>query len=398
MSNRLTDIAIRKAKPRDAPWAKPDGGSGLYLITQPSGHKSFAVMYRVNGKQAKLILGTYPTMGLASGRKLAIDARESAAKGIDPSKARQAKKAAAALAEEDTVAAVCERCIELKGARLRSADKQRRILERLVYSEPLGEMPIENVKRKQVVGLLDKIAKENGGRMADVVLMILRRTFHWFERRTDDWRSPIPRGLSGDYYKADEHVGDRTLNDAELRRLWAATESPAPFDALVRFLLLTGARRNEAAGIRRAEVVDGVWTLPASRSKTGKPVERPLSKAALAIIDAMPQIDGCPWVFSTTGLGPFTNLSDTMAALRERSGVNDWRLHDLRRTARSLLSRAGVFPDVGERCLGHVLPKIRGTYDKHDYISEMRFAFESLASQIERIVNPPADVVVPLRA
>jgi integrase len=74
----------------------------------------------------------------------------------------------------------------------------------------------------------------------------------------------------------------------------------------------------------------------------------------------------------------------------------NWRIHDLRRSSRSLLSRAGVNPDIAERCLGHALPAIRATYDRHRYLDEMAHAFEALAALIERIVNP-TDTVVALR-
>jgi hypothetical protein len=70
-----------------------------------------------------------------------------------------------------------------------------------------------------------------------------------------------------------------------------------------------------------------------------------------------------------------------------------WTLHDLRRTARSLMSRAGVPSDHAERCLGHVLPGIRGTYDRHEYLAEKRRAFDALAAQIDRVVNPAKNVV-----
>ena len=73
--------------------------------------------------------------------------------------------------------------------------------------------------------------------------------------------------------------------------------------------------------------------------------------------------------------------------------VARWRLHDLRRTSRTLLSRAGALPDVAERCLGHKISGIRGVYDRHSFENEMRHAFEALAAQIERIVNPQANVV-----
>jgi integrase len=70
-----------------------------------------------------------------------------------------------------------------------------------------------------------------------------------------------------------------------------------------------------------------------------------------------------------------------------------WTLHDLRRTARSLMSRAGVNPDIAERCLGHVIGGVRGVYDRHKFVEEMRHAFEALATQIERIVHPVENVV-----
>ncbi len=66
----------------------------------------------------------------------------------------------------------------------------------------------------------------------------------------------------------------------------------------------------------------------------------------------------------------------------------NWTIHDLRRTARSLMSRAGVAPDHAERAMGHVITGIRGTYDLHEFREEKRRAVEALAGQIERIINP----------
>ena len=57
------------------------------------------------------------------------------------------------------------------------------------------------------------------------------------------------------------------------------------------------------------------------------------------------------------------------------------------------MSRAGVNADVAERCLGHVIGGVRGIYDRHEYFEEKKRAFELLAGQIERIVNPQANVV-----
>jgi integrase len=193
---------------------------------------------------------------------------------------------------------------------------------------------------------------------------------------------------------AAEHRRSRILDDDELRKLWAATADGQPFSALVRFLLLTTARRGEAAAMRWDEVKDGAWALPASRSKTKVEVVRPLSQAAQAVLAEQPKT--ADWVFTTTGR-PLQSFSGPKAKLDAASGVSSYRLHDIRRTGRSLLSRAGVNPDIAERCLGHALPAIRATYDRHRYIDEMRHAFEALATLIERIVDPHGADVIPLR-
>jgi integrase len=95
--------------------------------------------------------------------------------------------------------------------------------------------------------------------------------------------------------------------------------------------------------------------------------------------------------------GPFVFKVGSVAKLKRTfdraSGVGGWTLHDLRRTARSLMSRAGVPSDHAERCLGHVIGGVRGVYDRHRYLEEMALAYEKLAQQIERIVNPQENVV-----
>ena len=84
-------------------------------------------------------------------------------------------------------------------------------------------------------------------------------------------------------------------------------------------------------------------------------------------------------------------------ALDAASGVSGWVVHDLRRTARTLLSRAGIDTDIAERCLGHAIGGVRGIYDRHEFEQEKRKAFEALAALIGRIVDGESDNVVPIR-
>jgi integrase len=193
--------------------------------------------------------------------------------------------------------------------------------------------------------------------------------------------------------KTKERARSRILKDDEIRAIWNSKE-PGAFPAIVRFLLLTGARRAEAAGMTWTEIDGGNWILPASRNKTKLELTRPLSLAALAVIEG--QRSDCPFVFSKGGKA-FSTFSRDKMAFDAAVGISNYRLHDLRRTARSLLSRAGVNADIGERCLGHALPGIRSTYDRHDYLPQMTKAYDALAALVEQIANPPKGNVTPLR-
>jgi integrase len=106
----------------------------------------------------------------------------------------------------------------------------------------------------------------------------------------------------------------------------------------------------------------------------------------------VPRIDGSAYVFSTTGRVPISDSSRAKKQFDKAAGVYGWTWHDLRRTARSLMSRAGVNADHAERCLGHVIGGVRGVYDRHQFYNEKRDAYAALAAQIDRIVNPVDNV------
>jgi integrase len=158
-------------------------------------------------------------------------------------------------------------------------------------------------------------------------------------------------------------------------------------------LLLTASRRSEAAEMKWPEVDGGLWVIPSERYKTGAQVTLPLSGRALFELAALPRFANSDYVFTVSGRNPLVGFSSFKLKFDVASGVRDWTIHDLRRTARSLFSRAGVSPDVAERCLGHVIGGVRGTYDRHRYLEEMKHAFEALASLIDRIVHPKPNVI-----
>jgi integrase len=352
--------------------------SGLALRVS-EGRKSWTLHYTLGGKRRRLTFGAYPAISLASARTRADEARAAVAAGTDPK----------AIASE-TLQAICESYLAREGEKLRSAEWRKRLLDRHVYPT-LGARPIAEIKRSEIVRLLDVVEGGSGPSMATQTLALVRKVMNWHASRSDDFVSPVVRGMART--KPNEQARDRILTDDEIRRVWAINSGI--FSDYVRFLLLTAARRNEASEMVWAEVDGSDWTLPAARNKTKLDLVRPLSRVARGIIEALPKAG--PFVFTTNGATPISNFSQFKRKLDAASGTGGWTLHDLRRTARSLMSRAGVPSDHAERCLGHVIGGVRGVYDRHEYHAEKARAFEALAAEIARIVSGSQGEVVPLR-
>ncbi len=374
---------------------------GFGLMVTKNGHKSFVVDYRAAGHKRRMHLKSGLTLTDARREAKAVLGR--VAKGGDPlSERRWAERA-----KGETLKAIVEEYLAQEGDRLRTVDDRKAVLNRLVLPV-LGARQINNISRRDIVRLLDRIADENGAPMADHVLAYLRRVMTWHASRSDDFRSPIVRGMARTSPK--QRRRQRVLSDDELRAVWRAAEaSQNAFSYLVQFLLLTATRRNEAARMKRGEVSGDEWTIPQERYKTGLELVIPLSAAAQGVLSAVPKIGKSGYVFTTDGKTPIAGFSKfkhafdakVLAELRkqdpEAKPLPNWTLHDCRRTARSLMSRAGIPADHAERCLGHVIGGVRGVYDKYEYLPEKRRSFEALAALVDRIVNPPADNVVPMR-
>jgi integrase len=392
----LTDRAIasaRAAEPGKRRMVWDAIVPGLALRVTDRGAKSFVLVTRYPGSAnpTARALGAYGAISLEAARLKAREWLGLIGNGIDP-EAYAVERAA------QTFRAIATEYLARKAQHHRSRDWVEAALVRLVYPT-FGPRPIDAIGRGDIVRLLDEIEDERGPVMANRTLGIINRIMNWHATRSDTFRSPIVRGMA----RAQEQARSRVLTDDELRALWRATDRGADtplarfhassaqsvFGRLVRFILLTATRRNEAAMAKRSEIAGAEWTIPAARYKTKHDHVVPLSRAAQACIPP----GGDSWLFTTNGRDAIGNYTWNKTALDEVSGVTDWRLHDLRRTARTLLSRAGVASDHAERCLGHVIGGVRGVYDRHEYLEEKARAFEALAAQIERIVNPQENVV-----
>lgn len=101
-----------------------------------------------------------------------------------------------------------------------------------------------------------------------------------------------------------------------------------------------------------------LWTIPKERAKNGLAHEVPLSRPALEIMESLPKMGAL--VFSTTGKTPVSGFSKVKERLDSRSGVTDWTLHDLRRTATTGMAQLGIPPHVADKVLNHKSGAIRG--------------------------------------
>jgi integrase len=347
-----------------------------------AGHKSFVVQYRnEQGRSRRTALKAGLKLGEARKEARAIIGK--VAKGVDVLAERRKVKAAAA----DTLTAITEAYFKREGTRLRTMDERERTLRRLVLPK-LGMRSIDDITRSEIVRLLDRVEDNSGAVMADRTLSYLRRVMTWHAGRSE-FKSPIVRGMART--KPAELARDRILSDDELRRVWkAAGEMKNAFGPFVQFLLLSASRKSEASFMRRSEIDGNTWVIPASRDKGKVDQVKPLSKMAKAVIDGVPAIGNGDIVFTHDGKKSLGGFSKFKVALDKASGVRGWRIHDTRRTARSLLSRAGVPSDHAEMCLGHVLNGVRKTYDRYEYLPEKEAAFNALAALVGKIVAKKA--------
>ena len=373
-----------------------------------SGAVTYGFRYRdkSTGKQRWIGLGIHGSITADEARGLAKQRAGEVANAREPVAEREGTRAAATrakLADINTVDAILDTFVSRHVKNLRSSDQVERAFD--VYVRPrIGSKSIYAVTRRDIVEMLDAIEDQNGPVMADRVLAHVRKAFNWQATRDDQFTPPIVKGMART--KPSERARTRALTDDEIRSLWSALDSqeaPEAFRNIVRVLLLTAQRRNEVANMYSDEIEGDTWIIPAERYKTGSPNVVPLTETTRK------WMTGKRFIFSTTGgKQAFSGFSKAKAQLdrviaRERKAAGlkpmpNWTLHDLRRTARSLMARAGVSSDVAERVLGHVIPGVRGIYDRHAYIAEKRDALEQLAFLIGQILNPPANNVVQLAA
>jgi integrase len=379
------------ALPRKAqPYFYPDPELPKHGVrVRPTGPGTYTVITRDPfGKQRWVKIGSTAEKTIAEARVAARAAIGRIEQGLPAFETLKAKG--------DSVAVVTAEWLKrhVDKAKLRSAAEYRRIVGKYILP-PWGALAFEEIRRSDAARLLDHVEDEHGPAQADAVASVLRMIGTWQRDRSDDYVSPFV-GIKRRVPKQDRKRS-RVLTDDELRRVWQAADAAGGFGALVKLLLLCAQRLEKVRTLQWSDVAaDGTWTIRTEVREKGNAGALLLPKLVRDIIAAQPRIAGNPHVFAGSGSDARAVEQRHKLALDELSGVSDWRLHDLRRTARSLMSRAGVLNDHAELVLGHARPGVEDIYDRHSYDKEKADALRRLAALVERIINPPAGNVVPL--
>jgi integrase len=371
---------------------------GFGVRVTAGGAKAFVLNYRHHGVERRVTIGQYPDWSALRAVREARELRQRVDRGEDPMQER--RLAAAPPEAPKTVADVLNDFVKRHVSGLRTARSVESAIERLA-KPVIGQLGIYDVRRRQIAAMLDKVEDDAGPVQADRVLAYVRKAFNWYARRDDDFTSPIIPGMSRT--RSQDRARERVLSDDEIRLIWPLLADAGTLGALVELLLFTGQRRAEVAHMHWEEIgADGVWTIPAARYKTKRPHSVPLSEPARAILAARPRTH--EWVFPSTAGTPFTGYAKPKTALDAMitaanggEPLPNWTLHDLRRTAKTLMARAGVRPDISERVLGHAIGGVEAVYDRHSYEAEKREALEKLAAIIERILAAPRENILRLR-
>jgi integrase len=391
---RLTDKGIERLEARPQRYFHPDPEmAGHYIRVSPSGAKAFAAVARDprTHKQIWATIGSTEHHKIEESRELAREAIKRIKKGEDPFPPAKPKPSSFGAVADDYVKSY------VRGeANLRSADEVERILNKYVLPR-WRDREFTSVRRSDVMGLVRQAKRNHGQRQAQYILAVVRGLVFWAAEETehvgDDYVVPILMRRRRRQRGAGKRAGirERSLTHDELRTLWPVFEASGAFGALCQTLLLTGQRLGKVAALRWQDLGEnGAWEIPAEPGEKHTGGMLVLPPMALDAIRKQRRVEGNPYVFFGSKTGShIAGFSPRKRELDKAAPqVAHWTLHDLRRTAKSLMREAGVTSFDSERVLGHVIPGVEGVYDQHSYRTEKQRALAALAALVQRILDP----------
>jgi integrase len=359
--------------------------------------KTWYFVYRNGGEPEWVVLGTYPAVGLADARDLALGKRHGLdIDGVDPAAERRKEP------EPDPVTAPAFTFADFvpayvafqKGRTKDWKNEEAKIRRHLLPA--WGALPLKDIRRTHVHELLDTVTGKGLTAGVNRIQALISRMFTVaLDRQLVD-AHPAARVIK----RFTETPRDRVLTDDELRALWAGLDArPGDASDAMRLRLLLGQRGGETAGMLWSELdlAHATWSLPRPRTKNSRPHAVGLPPTALALLERRrkERVGQEPHVFPG-----FTLTCDAHQALRAiTGGAYEWK--DLRRTVATRLADLGFDETVIGRVLNHAKYTVTGKhYNQHQYVEEIRQALAAWDTELQRILrNEPKrrSRVLPMR-
>jgi integrase len=409
MADNLTKARIEKFASAGTPAGKSEAVlwdnavTGWGLRVRATGSCSWVLVYRKRGGGRKepvrrVTLGSWPT--------LALDSARAAAKAMVGEIALKKDPAMELRDERNRERRIVSRALDDYE---RSLHRRRIVNVKAVMSTlrrglaPLINHEIDTLTRKDLMTQIE--ALENAGKSgaAQDLRSHSRAWLEWCVAR-GLVQFNVLAGLRRARSSRAERLGDenkgKALRDYEIAALWNSAATLGPFGGLIRLGLVTGMRRNELGKLRWSDVRDDRIVLAAHATKTGTQHEIPVTATTRAVLSAQAKTTS-DLVFPSSRTGAqmrgWTSLVNSAVSA---SGV-PFKLHDLRRTTRTLLSRLGVDEPTAELCIGHVRRGLVATYNFDNAWAARVDAFERVSAHIAAVIGSskePGVVALPTRA
>jgi integrase len=349
---------------------------GLALRVTPAGAKSWTVRYRHRTRMRRMTLGSVDVLSLAKARERARDELHAASKGADPATAKQAGRKAETIGDLATL--YLEKWAK---PRKRSWRADANLLRNKVLPK-WKSRAITDITRQDVRLLVEDVAEAGAPIVANRVAALLSKLFAFALDRDLVTASPavrIPR-------PGTEQARDRVLTEDELRALWKAFGALEPaMGAFYKLRLLTAQRGGEVASMRWQDVDlhAGWWTIPSTSSKNKLAHRVPLAPTALALLKALQPKESEPVAYVLAGARGKRQQSEAAATFT----VPNFRGHDLRRTAASLMAGHGIARLTISKVLNHVERSVTAVYDRHSYDAEKASALAWWDARVKAIAD-----------
>lgn len=426
----FTDTMIRKLEPETSDYTRSEG-NGFSIRVMPSGSKTWLYLYSFDGKRRKMNLGIYPEVTLETARERFEDARRKVKNGIDP--VAELEQAANSRRQALTVKGLIEEYLERYAKRFKKSwEEDERILEKEVV--PVwGKRKAEDIRKRDVLELLEKIVIRPAPVMANNTFKIIRKMFNWSVEQ-----DILPTSPAFMIKLPTPKVGrDRVLSAEEIKKLWHALDdaaiSPESRTAL-KLVLLTGQRPGEVTGMHTSEIDGDWWTIPAERAKNQKSHRVFLTATAKGLIqqatervkqtreipadkDYAGYIFPCPhadkdkplerhalsralcrnfaWPMTDKQGNPLYN-KDGKPATENRLVIDHFTPHDLRRTTATFMAQSGEMDEVIDAILNHAKQGVIKVYNQYRYDREKQQALETWERKLLNIITGVEGNFIPM--